>query len=181
MGKKIFFSYADSDSEYFQIPTIVSALELQPEIDKVNYWKRDAKTDISNFMFEEIVTCDDFIVFCTENSLHSKAVEQEWDLALRLGKRIIPIFEDLKYIPGILSMKRGIEVSPSPKKLSKRKIGPNIEKLIHDLQILIIDKNASTVPNFDEYQKILDKIKDNHLIREFLSDFYSKIKVNGSD
>ena len=176
LGKKIFFSYADSDSEYFQIPTIVSALEILKEIDKVLYWKRDAKTDITNFMFEEIVKCDDFVVFCTENSLQSIAVRQECEFALRLGKRIIPIFEDMKFIPESLKMKRGVAVVQSINSKKKRKKRLNIQKLIQDLKFLILDRNSS-IPNFEEYQKILDKIKDEHLIREFLSDFHSKINV----
>jgi hypothetical protein len=179
LGKKIFFSYADSDSEYFQIPTIARALELVQEIDKVNYWKRDAKTDISKFMFEEVVKCDDFVVFCSENSLCSQAVKQEWEFALRLGKRIIPVFEDTTLIPDPLQMKRGIQVFSSSRKKKRKKTVSNISKLIDDMKKLILDPSQPPA-NFEEYQKILDKIKDNYLIQEFVTNFNSKLKHNKS-
>ncbi|MHA1453928.1 MAG: toll/interleukin-1 receptor domain-containing protein [Promethearchaeota archaeon] len=181
MGKKIFFSYADSDSEYFQLPTIVNALELLKEIDKVLYWKRDAKTDISNFMFEEIVKCDDFVVFCTEKSLQSQAVRQECEFVFRLGKRIIPIFEDVSNIPENLKTKHGIDVSQSPDKKKRRKKGPDIAKLIHDLQILILDRNTGAIPNFDEYKKILAKSKMTILYGNFYPIFIQRSRYRAQN
>ena len=177
MGKKIFFSYADSDSRYFQIPRIVRTLELQREIDKVNYWERDAKTDISDFMFEEVVKCDIFVVFCTKYSIHSMAVKQEWEFALSFGKHIIPVFEDIHEIPAPLRMKRGIEIAPSSNHKRKRLKDPVVIKLIEDLITAILDGFTGTVTDFEQYQKILDKIKDDHLIQEFLDNFHSKINV----
>jgi hypothetical protein len=153
---------------------LVKALEQHLEINKVNYWKRDATTDISKFMFEEIVKCDDFVVFCTEDSFCSKAVRQEWDFALRLGKRIIPVFEEITNVPKSIRMKRGIIVSKLSKKKRKKLSESKISKLIEDLKRLILD-TSNIVPDFEEYQKILNKIKDDSLIREFVSNFYTKI------
>lgn len=71
-------------------------------------------------------------------------------------------------------MKRGIIISLLSKKRRRKQSEPTISKLIEDLKRLILD-SCDAVPDFEEYQKILNKIKDDSLIREIVSNFSAKI------
>jgi len=103
---RIFISYSTLDSEYFQISKIAKKLEEFPEIEKVLYWEVDSGENIVEYMERTLRTTNVFILFCTENSLNSKAVEDEWQAAFQLRKKekmkIIPVFEDEEYIPYLL-------------------------------------------------------------------------------
>ena len=47
-----------------------------------------------------------FILFCSENSIKSRAVKDEWQAAFQMRKegliKLIPIYEEQKYIPKLL-------------------------------------------------------------------------------
>ena len=47
-----------------------------------------------------------FILFCSENSIKSKAVKDEWQAAFQMRKqglmKLIPIYDEQKHIPKIL-------------------------------------------------------------------------------
>ncbi|GAH00747.1 unnamed protein product, partial [marine sediment metagenome] len=105
---KIFISYATTDSEYFQISRITNELTKYPEIEKILYWEEDLKDDIYNYMNTNVGACDVFILFCSPNALRSEAVQMEWQAALKIKKKIIPIFIEEKDIPPLLSNKLGV-------------------------------------------------------------------------
>ncbi len=102
----IFISYSTLDAEYFQINKIVKKLKKYPEIENVLYWERDSKENIVEFMDRTLKESDVFILFCSERSLNSAAVSDEWQAAFQRRKKglikMIPVYEDEKYVPPIL-------------------------------------------------------------------------------
>ncbi len=102
----IFLSYSTLDSQYFQIEKIVELLEQYPEIGKIYYWEADSKENIVEFMNETLKKINVFILLCSENSLKSKAVNDEWQAAFQMRKegllKIIPVYEQQDHIPNIL-------------------------------------------------------------------------------
>jgi hypothetical protein len=105
---KVFISYATADSIYFQIPRINDELMKYPEIDKILYWEEDLKDDIYDYMDSNIGECDIFLLFCSQNALESDPVKMEWQAALKIKKKIIPIFTKEAYVPTLLSTKLGV-------------------------------------------------------------------------
>jgi len=105
-GFNVFLSYSTKDSDHFQIPEIVTRLKTYPKIDKVLYWEVDSGEDIVKYMERSLRISRVFVLFCSENSLKSKAVEDEWEAAFQLRKKglmkIVPVYEDEKAIPLLL-------------------------------------------------------------------------------
>ncbi len=102
----IFLSYSTLDSEYFQMEKIVNELEKYKEIEKVFFWESDSGENIVKFMDETLKRTNVFILFCTDNSMNSKAVNDEWQAAFQRRKKglmkIIPVFEDENHTPPLL-------------------------------------------------------------------------------
>jgi branched-chain amino acid transport system substrate-binding protein len=102
----IFISYSTLDSGYFQINKIVKKLKKYPEIDKVLYWEKDSKENIVEFMDRTLQESTVFILFCSERSIKSAAVSDEWQAAFQRRKKglikMIPVYEDENYVPPIL-------------------------------------------------------------------------------
>ncbi|MFX1569419.1 MAG: TIR domain-containing protein [Promethearchaeota archaeon] len=102
----IFISYSTIDSEHFQINKIVKKLKKYSDIDKVLYWEKDSKENIVEFMDRTLQESDVFILFCSERSIQSAAVSDEWQAAFQRRKKglikMIPVYEDEKHIPPIL-------------------------------------------------------------------------------
>ena len=102
----IFISYSTLDSEYYQIEKIVRYLNKYPEIDKVLYWEKDSKENIVEFMDRTLEESDVFILFCSESSIKSTAVRDEWQAAFQRRKKglikIIPVYENEDYVPPLL-------------------------------------------------------------------------------
>jgi len=102
----IFLSYATLDSNYYQISKIAKQLRKYPYINEVLYWERDSGENIVSYMEKTISKSNVFVLFCSENSKKSKAVEDEWQVAFQLRKKgtmkIIPVFENDDYIPRLL-------------------------------------------------------------------------------
>jgi len=102
----IFLSYSTKDSDYFDIPRIVKRLEDYPDIGKVLFWEADSKQNIVEFMDETLQKCNVFILFCSENSVKSAAVKDEWQAAFQRRKKellkLIPVYEKEEQIPPIL-------------------------------------------------------------------------------
>lgn len=107
-GIKIFISYATADSEHFQIPSITKELRKYPEIERILYWEEDLKDDIYDYMNTNIGTCDIFLLFCSPNALRSESVQMEWQAALKIKKKIIPVFMKEEDVPPLLSTKVGV-------------------------------------------------------------------------
>jgi len=102
----IFLSYSTLDSDYFEIPRIVSSLEEYPEIEKVRYWEADSKQNIVEFMDETLQKSNVFVLFCSERSMKSGAVKDEWQAAFQRRKKellkLIPVYEQEEHIPAIM-------------------------------------------------------------------------------
>jgi len=109
----VFLSYSTKDSEYFQLPKIVKNLKQYPEIGKVLYWEVDSGENIVEYMEETLKITNVFVLFCSENSLNSKAVKDEWQSAFQIRKeralKILPVFEDQQYIPRLLLQMLNVE------------------------------------------------------------------------
>ena len=95
------------DSGHFQIPRIAKELENYSEIDKILFWEADSGENIVEYMEKTLKECNVFVLFCSENSLNSRAVTDEWQAAFQLRKKdllkIIPVYEDEKFIPALLT------------------------------------------------------------------------------
>jgi hypothetical protein len=105
----VFISYATKDSSKFRIPVIARKLIKYPEIEKVLYWEEHMRDDIIKYMNDNVGKCDIFLLFCSPNSLKSEPVEMEWQAALKIKKKIIPIFANERDIPIMLTTKLGIK------------------------------------------------------------------------
>lgn len=103
----VFLSYSTKDSEYFQLSKVVKRLELYPEIGNVVYWEADSGENIVEYMERNLKRCNVFVLFCSENSLNSKAVTDEWQAAFQLRKqgqlKIVPVYENERFIPALLT------------------------------------------------------------------------------
>ncbi len=99
-------SYSTLDSEYYNIKEIASQLESYPKIDKVLYWEVDSGEDIVKYMERTLRISKVFVLFCSEKSFKSKAVEDEWHSAFQLRKenkmKIVPVYAQQEYIPYLL-------------------------------------------------------------------------------
>jgi len=105
----VFISYTTKDSERFQIPIIAEKLMKYPGIKKVLYWEEHMRDDIIKYMNDNVGKCDILLLFCSPNSLKSEPVEMEWQAALKIKKKIIPIFVNERDIPIMLTTKLGIK------------------------------------------------------------------------
>lgn len=128
----IFLSYATIDSDKFQISRIAKQLTKFPEIEDVLYWEEDLHDDIISYMNDNLDKCDIFILFCSQNSLHSDPVKMEWSSALKIKKKIIPIFFDETDIPPLLAPKLGVRFRPE-----------SFEETLEELHSLILKKAKS--------------------------------------
>ena len=126
----IFTSYSTIDSDHFQIKRIVKSLKNYPRIDQVSYWERDSKENIVEFMERTLRESNVFILFCSENSLNSDAVTDEWQAAFQMRKggliKIIPIYEVQDHIPRVLWHLLNV-------KYTKRDFNGFIEKLYQEI------------------------------------------------
>ena len=102
----VFLSYSTLDTDYFQISKIVRSLELYPEISEVLFWEVDSKQNIVEFMEETLKKTNVFVLFCSYNSLKSKAVKDEWQSAFQLRKeglmKVVPVYKEEEHIPYLL-------------------------------------------------------------------------------
>ncbi len=103
----IFLSYSTLDTKHFNISEISKSLENNPEINKIFYWEVDSGEDIVDYMERTLNLSNIFILFCTENSIKSHSVEDEWKAAFQLRKKglkkIIPVYEEDSFIPTLLT------------------------------------------------------------------------------
>ena len=118
----VFISYSTKDSERFKVPHIAERLIKYPEIERVLYWEEHMCDDIIKYMNDNVGKCDVLLIFCSPNSLKSEPVEMEWQAALKIKKKIIPIFSNERDIPTMLATKLGI-------KFNKNDIDVTIEQI----------------------------------------------------
>ncbi|MFX1499547.1 MAG: right-handed parallel beta-helix repeat-containing protein [Promethearchaeota archaeon] len=102
----LFLSYSTLDSDYFHIQMIAQQLKQYKEIDDVLFWERDSGQNIVEYMEKALRKCNTFVLFCTERSLSSDAVKDEWQAAFQMRKKqmlkIIPVYEKEENIPRLL-------------------------------------------------------------------------------
>ena len=108
MGLVVFISYATPDSSRYKIPEIAEELKKYSEIDNVLYWEEHLHDDIFKYMNDNLGLCDTLLVFCSPSADVSEAVQLEWMSALKLKKKVIPVFSDPKDIPPLLTTKLGV-------------------------------------------------------------------------
>ena len=106
---KVFISYASVDSSFFDISKISKKLIKYPEIEQVLFWEEDLHDDIYDYMDKNLGQCDIFLLFCSPNANKSDAVKMEWQTALKIRKKVIPVFINEKDIPTLLSTKLGVQ------------------------------------------------------------------------
>ena len=102
----VFLSYSTLDADYFEISRIVRRLELYSEISNVYFWEVDSGENIVTFMEQTLQKTNTFVLFCTEHSIGSKAVEDEWQAAFQLRKeglmKMVPVYEKDEHLPYLL-------------------------------------------------------------------------------
>jgi len=132
-GIVVFISYATANSQKYKIPETAHLLqENYPDISQVLFWEESMKDDIFAYMNDNLGKADVVCVFCSPEATKSDAVRTEWMSALKLKKRIIPIFENESDIPPLLTTKLGIQYKRIP-----------IKKFVEELHALIIKKVES--------------------------------------
>jgi hypothetical protein len=103
----VFLSYSTLDSDRFQIKNIAKILKSYSEIKDAFFWEADSGGNIVEYMEKTLKKCNVFVLFCSKNALNSKAVTDEWQAAFQLRKKgslkIIPVYEDEKYVPALLT------------------------------------------------------------------------------
>jgi WD40 repeat protein len=113
----IFVSYATSDSEHFEISKVSKMLMEYPDIDAVLYWEEYMEDDIMVYMNDNLGIADIVMVFCSPASCKSEAVRLEWMTAVKMKKKVIPVFEDEADIPPLLTTKLGMQFQKNDMKV----------------------------------------------------------------
>ncbi|MFX0095646.1 MAG: toll/interleukin-1 receptor domain-containing protein [Candidatus Hodarchaeota archaeon] len=135
---KVFFSYATVDEEKFNIPELAELLETKPNIEKVFYWGRDSTGSIIKYMEDSITAANTCIFFYSPDASKSKPVEQERDMAVYLGKHIIPLFNNIDEVPLSLRTKTGINLSGK----TSETIAEEIFRLINQQFGIVLEEEA---------------------------------------
>ena len=129
-GLNVFFSYSTSDTNYYRIAEIANRLENYSEIEKVFYWEEDSGENIVEYMEQTMQLSKAFVLFCSSNSLKSKAVGDEWQAAFQLRKKgtmkIIPVYENEAEIPLLLGHLLNV-------KFNRENIDGFVEKLYKEI------------------------------------------------
>ena len=99
---KVFFSYATSDRDLYQIPRVAEILEGKSYIDVVFYWEGSASGSIIEYMNNCVKASDTCVFFYSKAAASSGPIKKERDMAVYQGKHIIPVFMDIKDVPEIL-------------------------------------------------------------------------------
>ncbi|TKJ24983.1 MAG: hypothetical protein CEE42_09190 [Promethearchaeota archaeon Loki_b31] len=103
---KVFLSYSTLEI-FFQIKNIAKILNSYPEIKETLFWEANSGENIVEYMEKTLKKCNIFVLFCSKNSLNSKAVTDEWQAAFQLRKKgslkIIPVYEDERFVPALLT------------------------------------------------------------------------------
>ena len=153
MGVLVFISYATKDSNKFHIFEIAAKLTDYPEIDDVLYWEEDMEDDIIDYMNENVGLCDIFILFCSHNALSSEPVKMEWQAALKIRKKMIPVFLNEEHIPPLLTTKLGVQFNQN-----------NLNETIENIYKLILKKAGIKVKH-EVNEKVADVIEKGETLK----------------
>ena len=118
----VFFSYATSDRDLYQIPQIAELLEAKPYIDVVYYWEDFASGSIIEYMNKRIKASHTCVFFYSIRAASSEPMKKERDMAIYQGKHIIPVFTDINDVPDILRIETGVDASDKTLELIADKI-----------------------------------------------------------
>ncbi|MFX1371843.1 MAG: NosD domain-containing protein [Promethearchaeota archaeon] len=103
----VFLSYSTLDSKHFNIKEIAKRLETYPKVDKVFFWEEDSGENIVSYMERTLKMTKVFVFFCSQHSVKSRAVEDEWQAAFQMRKKglmkIVPVYETEELIPFLLT------------------------------------------------------------------------------
>lgn len=132
----VFLSYSSIDFDYFNIFKIVESLR-NFDIGKIYYFEEDSKSNIVEYLSHSLLNTDVFILFCSERSLRSEAVKMEWQAALKIKTKIIPVFENEADIPSLLSTKLGIKYDENNLEETTRNLLLNLK----EIKKIILKKN----------------------------------------
>ncbi|MCP4762188.1 MAG: TIR domain-containing protein [archaeon] len=178
----VFFSYSSLDQNSHRIQEIVDFLEYQDDIERVFYWERDTQggETFDNYMRNSIKTSDIVIVFFTSNSNESIPVFLEIGIAKAFEKRIMPVFDEIKYVTAGINIRRGIQFSQDFRKfcidLYFRLTGkqPKHQEIdaIHELR-----NNMSLNFKFDKRSYVEPQLKE----IEYRKEIYSDINFQNKD
>ncbi len=79
--------------------------------------EEDSGENIVSYMERTLSITKVFVFFCTEHSVRSKAVEDEWQAAFQMRKKglmkIVPVYEDEIYIPKLLMPLLNVKFDPT--------------------------------------------------------------------
>lgn len=160
---KIFISYATEDLERFRILSLALTLENCPKIEKVFFWDRDsdASQSIIKYMEESIKNSDCIIAISSQNSKYSGPVDQEIEMAVYLGKTIIPVFQDIKDVRLSLQTKRGVRYNSNHFDLFIKELYRVVtgDDLLSIPQITLISDSKPTF-SLDDKQKKFEYFKE---------------------
>ncbi|MFW9988744.1 MAG: NosD domain-containing protein, partial [Candidatus Odinarchaeota archaeon] len=102
----VFLSYSTLDTKHFNIREIAKRLQTYPKINKVFFWEEDSGENIVTYMERTLKMTKVFVFFCTQHSVKSRAVEDEWQAAFQMRKKgllkIVPVYENEELIPYLL-------------------------------------------------------------------------------
>jgi len=130
---KVFFSYATSDRDLFQIPQVAELLGAKSCIDVVYYWEESASGSIIEYMNNCVKDSDTCVFFYTKAAASSGPVKKERDMAVYQGKHIIPVFMDINDVPEILQIETGVNASDKTIEEVTNKIYHLIDRKYEDL------------------------------------------------
>ena len=105
---KIFFSYAVSDIDKFQIAELAQHLESKPGVEKVFYWGADDTGSISVYIEQSVSSADTCVFFYSpELDLTASLTEERYKSA-DLGKYIIRVFSNIKDVSSIIETEMAV-------------------------------------------------------------------------
>lgn len=110
LGVNVFLSYAAKDLDLFKIREVAKQLRNYEEINEVIFFDPEYMyDDILDFMEKSVEIVDVFLNFSSPNALKSQAMKMEWMSAIKLSRKIIPIYINSEDIPIILKPMIGVE------------------------------------------------------------------------
>ncbi|MFX0061615.1 MAG: hypothetical protein ACFFC7_05460 [Candidatus Hermodarchaeota archaeon] len=99
---KIFFSYAASDIDKFQIAELAQHLESKPGVEKVFYWGADDTGCISTYIERYVSSADTCVFFYSPELDLTASLSEERYRSADLGKHIIRVFSNMKDVSSII-------------------------------------------------------------------------------
>ncbi|MFX1254059.1 MAG: hypothetical protein ACFFCZ_20770 [Promethearchaeota archaeon] len=123
---KIFFSYAASDIDKFQIAELARQLESKPGVEKVFYWGADDTGSISRYIEQCVSNADTCVFFYSPELDMTASLTEERYKSADLGKYIIRVFSNFKDVSSIIET----ELAVNSHQRSVQAVADDIYRLI---------------------------------------------------